>query len=125
MNPTNPYQSPKTSEGGTDDRTVQPKRLPVWWSGGLLFIGVCNLLLLNGQVFTNTVVFLVFVAISAVLWLPILVRFQDEDHRRIALYVLFAHAVLVVFFATGLPELKRSQERRNEMREELRQRGRS
>lgn len=125
MNSTNPYQSPETSEGGTDDRTVRPKRLPVVWSSGLLFLGACNQLLLNGQVFTNTVVFLVFVAISAVLWLPILVRSQDEDHRRIALYVLFAHAVIFVLFATGLPELKRAQQRGNQIRQELRQRGRS
>ena len=121
MNTTNPYESPKASKGVSGDTIARPKRLPVWWSGGLLFIGVCNLLLLDGQFFTNTFVFLGFLTLSAIVWLPVLIRSKEGSRRRIALYVLFSHALLVVLFATGLPECYRRQQKFNEMRNQLRQ----
>ena len=115
------HESPETSETEATSTTTCFTRPPYTLSGVLLLIGICNLLLLNGQFFTNTVVFLAFVTLSAITWLPVLLRSKVEDHRRIALYVLFAHAVVVLFFATGLPDDYRRQHEFNKRRDGLRQ----
>ncbi len=121
MNTDNPYESPESSQEGTTNTETPQIRPPYVWSGGLLFVGVCVLLLLNGQFFTNTLAFLGFVAVSTVIWIPLLVRSKDDDHRRIALYVIFAHLVLFIFFASAVPELRQRQQRMNDMRDQLRE----
>jgi hypothetical protein len=123
MHAANPYQSPESSSHDVTDTGARPIRPPYMWSGILLVIGVCFLLLLNGQFFTNTLVFLGLVVLSTILWAPVLVRARQNDYRRLALYVIFGHLVLIVFFATGLPEYHRRQQRFNNMRNELRQGG--
>lgn len=125
MNTENPDQSPRAAtDGGTAANTSNRQmRPPCAWSGVLLLVGAYFLLLLNGQVFTNTLVFVACMAGSAILWGPLLLRSRDEDHRRIALYVIFGHVILIILFASGLSELHRRQQEFNDTRSRLRKGG--
>jgi len=121
MNRDNPYRSPKTVADGHGDAVVDPMRLPWAWSGCLLFVGVCFLLLLNGQHFTNGTVFVGAVVASGLLWIWPSVRSRSDDQRRVACYVLAAHVFFAIIFMSGLPQRHRRQQRMNDLRNELRQ----
>jgi uncharacterized membrane protein len=90
-----------------------------------LFIGGCFLLLLNGQVFTNAIVFLGFAVTSSVLWLPIIFRSKHNDHRRIAAWIFLGHLAVMIAFATGLPDKYDWQQKFNNAGNELREPGRN
>ncbi len=125
MNTDNPYQSPESSaEGDTNasdtGANVCTIRPPYAWTACVIFIALGFLFFLDGQVFTNTLVFLGLMALSAFLWVPLLV-WAKPNHRRFALWVICGHVILIVFFASGLPELHRRQQKFNNVRDQLRQ----
>jgi threonine/homoserine efflux transporter RhtA len=78
-----------------------------------LIIGGCFLLLLNGQVFTNTLVFLAFAAVSGMMWIRYVVRSRKDAGARLGVYVLLAHIVVLIAFAAGLPAKYHSQQEFN------------
>jgi hypothetical protein len=107
----NPYESPNNESGV--NAVARPLRPPYVWSVILLFIGGCCLLLLNGQVFTNTLIFLGFVALSGMMWIRYVVRVSENAGRRLGAYVLLAHVVVLIAFAAGLPRKYRGQQEFN------------
>jgi hypothetical protein len=97
----NPYEPSETATQRIAT-TPRPLRPPLVLSGVLLLIGACFLLLLNGQVFTNTLVFLGLCAASALLWIRFVSRSERNRLRRLAWYVVFGHIVLIVALVPGL-----------------------
>ena len=81
------------------------------------------MLLLNGQIFTNALAWLACLTISAALWLPHMIAANNQTCRRLAMYVVLAHAVLIIAVAAGLPGRFQRQQQFNQTVEELRQRG--
>ena len=125
MSNDNPYQSPHASTGrAAVDGDLHLTRPPYLWTVLLLFIGSCFLLLLNGQVFTTSLVFLGFISISSVLWLPRVLRAKHKDHQRLAFYVLLGHAIVMIVFAVGMPDKYRRQQEFNSKVDEMRERAR-
>ena len=97
----NPYVAPTTTgiETTITDQPSPPRLL----TGILLFVGTCFLLLLNGQHFTNRLIFLGFVAVSAFLWY----RHRARNHSRdpnAGRFALLIHLILLVAFAATLPD---------------------
>lgn len=116
----NPFESPNASpEGPTPESESQLQRTPYVLTALLLSIGGCFLLLLNGQVFTNTLVFLACAAVSALLCLPTLLTPRSPDRRRLAFYVVIGHVAVILAIAVGLPGLHQKQQRFNDTRNEL------
>jgi uncharacterized membrane protein YjjP (DUF1212 family) len=107
----NPYESPKSKSGV--NAVARPLRPPYVWSVMLLFIGGCFLLLVNGQVFTNTLIFLGFGAVSGIMWIRYVVLASKSAGARLGLYVLLAHVVVLIAFAAGLPGKYRWQQEFN------------
>ena len=77
----------------------------------LWMIGIVFLLLLNGQVFTNTLVFIGCVAASAVCWLPLMF---DVDVRRRAAALIALHVFLLSIAVGFLPGNYQAQTRWND-----------
>lgn len=100
MDDENPYVASSITpvEVAITDRPSSPRL----FSGILLSVGTCFLLLLNGQHFTNRLIFLGFVAASAILWY----QHRAHNHSRDAnagRFALLMHVVLLVAFAASLP----------------------
>ncbi|MEM7316662.1 MAG: hypothetical protein AAF497_26310, partial [Planctomycetota bacterium] len=97
----NPYVAPSAPAAETEiiDQPSPPRLL----TGILLFVGTCFLLLLNGQHFTNRLIFLGFVAASALLWY----RHRGRNRSRnpnAGRFALLIHVILLVAFAATLPD---------------------
>ncbi len=88
---------------------ARPLRPPYFWSAVLLSIGGCFLLLLNGQVFTNALIFLGFATASGLLWIRYVVRRGEDATSRFGERVLLAHFVVLIAVVVGLPEKYRWQ----------------
>lgn len=88
---------------------LKPPRL---LSGILLTVGTLFLLLLNGQHFTNRVIFVAFVASSAFLWFRFRLSNASNDSVTGRIPLLIHVAVFVIFSAT-LPDAYRQQEKFN------------
>lgn len=86
----------------------------------LIAVGVVFLLLLNGRVFTNTVLFLACVGGSASLWLRALACSRSGAQRRLPILMLLLHVAVMAAFTSELPEAHRRQQRFNEKRQDLR-----
>ena len=95
----NPYSSPSTT--GEASIALIPSA-PRTITGGLLFAGTLFLLLMNGQHFTNRIIFLGFVAASAFLWYRFRVRARSQNPKA-GRFALIAHLILLVAFAATLP----------------------
>ncbi len=121
MSTDNPYQSPATA---SHNRIGLPP-LIVWRSivsGALLFVGVCFLLQMNGQTFTNALIFLALCGISLLIWTSLLVAPNHQlDRRRLAFYVILGHVALIVAIAPNLPGQYRFQQKFNAAMESSRQ----
>ena len=120
MNDSNPYRSPRVSPDGAAG--APPRVAPRFvLTGVLLTVGVAFLLLLNGQVFTNALVFLGFCTASLVAWIPLVVRSENRGQRRLAFYVIVFHVVLVLGTAPSLPRRYEWQKSFNAKIESFRQ----
>jgi len=97
----NQYESPNSET--VIDVVARPIRPPYVWTTLLIFVGGCFLLLLNRQVFTNTLVFLGFTSASGMMWIRYTIRSRQETKGPPGIYVLLAHTVVLIGFATGLP----------------------
>jgi hypothetical protein len=91
------------------------------WTVILLGIGGCFLLLLNGQVFTNTLIFLGFALASSSTWLRAAIRSQQSRNQRLAFYVLFGHVFFIIVFAADMPDKYHWQQRFNEKTRDARE----
>lgn len=114
----NPYSSPPAiREASVASLPSAPRGI----SGGLLLVGALFLLLLNGQHFTNRLIFLGFVAASAFLWYRFRVRARSQapNAGRLALIV---HLILLVAFAATLPDAYSRQSSFNNTIERLKMR---
>ena len=125
MSISNPYKSPAALPDSREEAAARRLRRPFAWTGFLLFVGVIFLLLLNGQVFTNGIVFLGCAVLSATLWVPHLFPSPRNEHARLAFYILLAHLVLIATFASSLPSRYRWQQGFNDTINELRERAAS
>ena len=96
----NPYSSPSTT--GVTSVILDPSA-PRAISGGLLFAGTLFLLLMNGQHFTNRVIFLGFVAASTFLWYRFRVRARSQNPKA-GRFALIVHLILLAAFAATLPD---------------------
>ena len=76
-----------------------------WWrlpaSIVLCLIGTCFFLLLNGQTFTNSLVFLLCWATSLIIWFPEIRRSRYGIQVRL-ICVLGLHLVAIAFVCLGL-----------------------
>jgi drug/metabolite transporter (DMT)-like permease len=118
----NPYESPhEAARIGPVARPVQP---PYAWSAILTFVACCYLNLLNGQVFTNAIVFLALLAISGLLWTRYVVLSRRTAKNRVGSLVLLLHLVIIIVFAAELPARHRFQQKFNRNVETWRQRAR-
>ncbi len=107
----NPYESPHCESGV---KAVScPAHPPYVASVILWLLGVFMLLLLNGQVFSNALVFLGLVAMSAIMWGRLLIRRNRSIQRRLAVCVLIAHFVVLFIVAIVLPSRFRQQQEHN------------
>ena len=111
-------KSPNRPAAKAGNMAQSPRRLIVF-SSLLLFVGVVFLLLLNGQVFTNAVVFLGLCTISSLLWLPLRVPTPCKQYRRWEFYVLLGHLLVIIAFATGLRDRYHRQKTFNAAAEKL------
>jgi hypothetical protein len=102
MTSVNPHASPKATTSKFW-KTPPPTRLAFLVSGILLAFGVFFLLLLDGQVFTNTLVFLWLCTASCLVWVGMLPVLRGKDRERLATYVILAHVVLIAAFSLTLP----------------------
>lgn len=95
---------------------VAKKRLrrPYGWSALLIFIGLLFLCLLNGQVFTNRIVFLGCVTASTLLWGCFINRSLAPDHERSARLIVIIHGLILGAFSSGLSDLYHWQQRFND-----------
>jgi hypothetical protein len=118
MDTENPFKSPEPPREDAP-RTARPLRPPILLTGTLLVIGVAFLLLLNGQVFTNTIVFLAFCAASVLLWIRLLFPADRNHHRRLAVVVVLGHLLIMLAFVPGLPGKYESQKKFNSRMERL------
>jgi hypothetical protein len=116
----NPYQPP-AARGGSQ-RATRQLRPPWTWTSCSLFVGACFLLLLDGQVFRNTLVFLASLVLSLAIWTWFAFRTPDSDQRRVAVYVVLGHACLVVWVCSTLSAAFERQSRFNSAQERVRQR---
>jgi hypothetical protein len=108
----NPYKSPiASSENAVAGGAARSPRWPAVFSAVLILIGGCFLSLLNGQVFTNTLVFISCTALSATLWIPFATRSKERQRRLVGCLIIFGHLALIALFATNLPEKYRWQQR--------------
>ena len=96
----NPYAAPSTPAGTAIADSHSPPRVI---TGILLFIGTCFLLLLNGQHFTNRLVFLTLVAVSGSIWYRYRARAYSHDPNAGRLSLML-HLILLVAFAVTLPD---------------------
>lgn len=110
MTTVNPYDPPLAKNDDAVPNVAASIRPPYPWTICLLIIGGFFLLLLNGQVFTNSLVFLACVVASGAFWLRFIVRAGQIDQQRLAFYALLIHAVFMIAFATGLPAKHRWQQ---------------
>lgn len=113
----NPYGAPSTT--AVESAIVEQPSSPLLISGILLFVGTCFLLLLNGQHFTNRLIFIGFVAASAFQWYRYrtLVHARDSDVGRFALLI---HLILLLALAATLPDAYSRQNDFNNAIERLR-----
>jgi hypothetical protein len=86
----------------------------------LLFMGCCFLLLLNGQVFTNALIFLGFGAVSGLLWCRLVLGTKHQGYQRLAFGVIVGHIVVMTALMIGLPAKYRWQQEFNNKVNELR-----
>ncbi len=102
MNANNPYRSPEASANGAPGA---PRRVVLRFAltALLLMVGVGFLWLLNGQVFTNALIFLGFCTASLVVWIPLAVSSPDRGRRPLALLVIGVHVGLMLGIASSLP----------------------
>ena len=96
-----PYVAPSTpaAEAEIIDQPSPPRLL----TGILLFVGTIFLLLLNGQHFTNRLIFLGFVVASALLWYQHRARTRSRDPNA-GRFALLIHLILLIAFAATLPD---------------------
>ena len=100
MSEENPYASPTSAD--TEIAHHSPVILCVV-TGILLLVGACFLLLMNGQHFTNRLIFLGFVSASGLLWLRFRVKSRSRDPNA-GRFALLIHLILLVAFAATLPD---------------------
>lgn len=94
---TNPYQSPSTTNHGRRTPTWHRWRTPT--SVLLMVIATMFLLLLNGQEFTNSIVFLGCWITSLAIWLTK----ATQKPRKIGLVLpIGLHVVMIAFVVSGL-----------------------
>lgn len=86
----------------------------------LLLLSVLVLLLLNGQYFTNAVVSMSLIALSAVAWLSLT---AIPQWRSIAWCMVVVHGLILAAVVQKLPELHGKQARFNEMMNEMGSKG--
>lgn len=108
MNTGNPYKSPRAAGSAPGDR---PMNVPVrvGLSALLALPGILFLLLLNGQVFTNALVFLALWTASLAVWAPAAIRRRAGRRRRLAVYVILGHLAFMLAIGVSLPRRYRWQ----------------
>lgn len=97
----NPYVAPASPT--LNDESTGSSSPPSVLSGILLFIGMCFLLLLNGQQFTNRLIFLGFVSASGFLWFRHRARNHSCDPNA-GRFAIAIHLILLIAFAATLPD---------------------
>jgi hypothetical protein len=97
----NPYASPKTS-GTNVDQWQHKSRWQSPTSIILCVVGTCFFLLLDGQVFRNSLVFLVCWSLSLIIWLRELWNSRHDPEPKI-LVAFGVHVVAITFVCMGLP----------------------
>ncbi len=104
----NPYDAPASNSMAAAVLHSPPRT----FSSVLFVIGTLCFLLLNGQHFTNRMIFLAFVAASGLLWLRFHLRnrTRDADAGRFALLV---HVVVFLAVAATLPNAYERQQKFN------------
>ena len=105
-------------------KSAAKKRLrrPYRWTALLIFIGLFFLCLLDGQVFTNRLIFLGCVAASGALWIRFIKRSPDPGIQLGVFLVLMLHVLILSLFSNGLPDLYRWQKRFNDRSHDIKQR---
>ena len=86
----------------------------------LLACGLYFLLLLNGQHFTNAVVFCGCAAASALFWVPAARPAQHSDGRLLARSVIAGHLIAILHIGVSLPRRQRLQTGYNNVKDQLR-----
>lgn len=97
----NLYVAPSSTAAGT--AIADAPKAPRVLTAILLLVGTCFLLLLNGQHFTNRIVFLASVAASALLWIRYRTRAYSYDSNA-GKFALVIHLILLIAFAATLPD---------------------
>jgi hypothetical protein len=95
---------------------IRPIRKNRWRSPAstvLCVVGVCYYLLLDGQLFTNSLVFLACWTTSVVLWFPELWKERFGLSGRV-MRVLGFHLVAIIFVSLGLRHCYEFQKKFNE-----------
>lgn len=110
----NQFAPPIAETEATQPAAKKRLRRTYGWTALLIFIGFSFLCLLNGQVFTNQLVFLGCVAASCVLWIRFIKRSPDPGIELGVLLILMIHVMILVSFSKGLPDLYRWQQRFND-----------
>ena len=110
----NPYESPSRSVETPAARGTWQPVLCIASSLVLLLAGLSTLLLLNGQFFTNSVIALVLITLSGLLWLGLA---YDNRWKRLAMWILLIHVILVVGLLPGFGERYAAQKEFNESAE--------
>ena len=113
--PTNPYQPPLTVDQSARTAIRQRWRTPT--SVLLMVIGTMFLLLLNGQEFTNSIVFLVCWVTSLGIWL----MKPAQRPRKIGVVLLIGlHVVMIGFVLSGLRASSERQMKFNQRMNQMR-----
>ena len=118
----NPFEAPrsaKTIGSQTNDEQANTVPSPGFFSGLLLLTGIGALMLLDGQVFRNLIVFLVCVAFSAMLWFSYRLKTKQNKPSagRLALII---HLILLVAMGTKLPNAFQRQRSFNQSMKRIR-----
>jgi len=117
----NPYQSPTIAPDQPMVHAPNPRgRIAVSLLAVLL--GCVCMLLLNGQTFTNALVFLALATLSLLIWISILA--SSRRLRRLSIWVIAGHVVIMLFVVVSLPDRHGFQERFNRKMREIRQKAR-
>ena len=105
MNDENPYASP-SAESSDGAKEKHPPTIPYVWTLLLFVVGGSFLGLMNGQVFSNGLIFLAFVAASAYLWLRHRNRVEDSKLQGRAAFIVLLHVVFMVLLVGGVAAIK-------------------
>ncbi len=86
----------------------------------LLVVGTLVLNVLNGQTYSNAIVFLAFCVASSAPWVPLAFQSQHRPRRALAVCILIGHLILLAIVAQSLPRRAEFQRTFNENVQKLR-----